>query len=110
MGHVRVEPGSGMIGRVVCGMLSIAGRYDGDATVFGEAILAEEGDCRGVVRARSLMVPEGTCFVGRAHIGAMLEDDPATYGEVESEPANRVMTRAVVPTRLRRRGVLKVAG
>lgn len=113
MGHVHVDPGSGMIGRVVCGSLTIAGRYDGDATVFGAAILEDEADCRGVVRARSLSVPEGTTFYGKAHIGSMRDDDPLTYGVEPGQPMETYQQQAiktVIPTRLRRAKVLKSVG
>ncbi|MEQ9460175.1 MAG: polymer-forming cytoskeletal protein [Phycisphaeraceae bacterium] len=113
MGHVRVEAGSGMIGEVVCGTLTIAGKYDGEATVFGAALILEGGTCRGSVRARSLEVPLGTSFVGRAHIGTMLEDDPLTFSDsppVRSERDFSALTspvKTVVATRLRRAGVMK---
>ncbi|QDU71951.1 polymer-forming cytoskeletal protein [Mucisphaera calidilacus] len=113
MGHVHVEPGSGMIGRVVCGSLTIEGRYDGDATVFGAALLVEDADCRGVVRARSLSVPAGTTFYGKAHIGSMRDDDPETFGVLPGgsvEPHQREAIRTVIPTRLRRTKILKAVG
>ena len=69
LGHVHITPASAMSGELVCGRLTNAGRFEGQAVVHGRIELAGKSHTSGRLRGQSLTVLPGATVTGRARIG-----------------------------------------
>jgi cytoskeletal protein CcmA (bactofilin family) len=70
MGRVTLRDTGRVRGRLTCGSLDQAGRFEGEATVYGHADLAAGSRTTGTLIARSVAVREHATFVGRLRITA----------------------------------------
>lgn len=102
MGHVELSHPSEMIGRLVCGRFTNAGRFEGQAVVFGEIVLQGGSLTVGELSGKSLCIRHGATARAKAHIRPKPTLGPAD-GKLRERPARRLVPRiaAVSPTGFR---------
>ncbi|MEM8783672.1 MAG: polymer-forming cytoskeletal protein [Planctomycetota bacterium] len=104
MGRVTLRDTCGVRGRLTCGMLEQSGKFDGDATVYGPAVLQAGSRTTGTLVARSVTIEAGAKAVCRLKITPN-PGPPPTPGRRTIEQVRHALPQAahglprVVPNR-----------
>ncbi|MCC6580433.1 MAG: polymer-forming cytoskeletal protein [Phycisphaeraceae bacterium] len=86
-GHVHVTQRSSMVGQLVCGEVTISGRYDGEVEAHGPVSLEEHSHTTGTIIARSLNVAPGATVEAAVRIGPLHPVHSAKSRPLPGEPA-----------------------
>jgi cytoskeletal protein CcmA (bactofilin family) len=92
MGHVELENPSEMIGRLVCGRFTNVGRFEGQAVVYGEIVLAKGSLTVGELTGKSLSIQQGATARTKVNIRPKPTLGP-TAGKLPERPARRLIPR-----------------
>ncbi len=98
MGHVALAEPSEMLGRLVCGQFTNAGRFEGRAVVYGQVVLTRESLTTGQLSGRSLRIDHGATTHIKAEIRpnppakvAGKTSSPTPIGRLIQRPARRLI-------------------
>lgn len=92
MGHVELSNPSEMIGRLVCGRFTNAGRFEGQAVVYGQIMLSGGSHTIGELTGKSLSIQFGATARAKANIRPKPTLGPAG-GKLRDRPARKLVPR-----------------
>lgn len=105
MGQVSLTAPGEMVGRLVCGNLDNAGRFQGTAVVYGKIALHVNSLTSGHITGKSIDAPTGAVIRAKLEIGPTLKVSPvlkASVGRPGARRGAKRLTSTRVPQGLHR--------